>query len=208
MKLKGRLSAYMKPDENMVNGHYTVRSLYFDTPNNYDLYSSIFGFMDKSKIRLRIYSDNINDIKLELKEKHGYDGMKTIVNITKDEAQQLIKSRYKFLLRKQDESAIKLYEHLSSNIYAPKTIVEYKRTAYKHPVSSARVTFDYDMRVSQNYTAFFKEHFTGMPAIEQTEGILEIKYNDILLTSIKDILKDIDNLNTASSKYIESRLLL
>jgi len=208
MKLKGRLSAYMKPDENMIDGHYLVRSLYFDTPNDFDLYSSIFGFMDKSKIRLRIYPPKMDDIKLELKEKHGYDGMKTIVNISKKEAAALIKSRYKFLLNNPDESAAKLFEHLSTNAYAPRTVIEYKRTAYKHPVSSARVTFDYDVRISQNHTSFFKAHFSGMPAIERSEGILEIKYNDILLGSIKDILKDIDNLNIASSKYIESRLLL
>lgn len=208
MKLKNRLSAYMKPDENMIDGYYLVRSLYFDTPNNYDLYSSIFGFMNKSKIRLRIYPPNMDDIKLELKQKYGYDGMKTIINLPRNEADALIRSRYKFLLNHQDKSAIKLFEHLSTDAYAPKTIIQYKRTAYKHPVSRARITFDYDVRISQNYNTFFKKHFSGTPAIEQTEGILEIKYNDILLGSIKDILKDIDNLNMASSKYVESRLQL
>lgn len=208
MKLRGRLSVYMKPDENMSDGYYKVRSLYFDTTNDYDLYSSVFGFMEKSKIRLRIYPNKMDDVRLELKQKNGYDGMKTIVNITRDEADLLIKSRYKFLLNKNDESALKLYNHLSSNAYAPRTIVEYKRTAYKHPVSDARITFDYNVRISQNYNTFFDTHFSGMPAIEHTEGILEVKYNDILLRPIKDILKEIDDLNIASSKYVESRLLL
>lgn len=208
MKLKGRLSAYMKPDENMVNGYYLVRSLYFDTPNDFDLYSSIFGFMDKSKIRLRIYPPDMDNIKLELKQKFGYDGMKEIINISREDANAFLKRKYKFLMNTNDESAARIYAHLSSKAYSPKTIIQYKRAAYKHPVSKIRITFDYDIRISENYNAFFKEHFSGTPAIEPSEGILEIKYNGILLSSIKDILKDIDNLNVASSKYVESRLLL
>ncbi len=134
--------------------------------------------------------------------------MKEFVNISREDAAALFKSKYKFLLKSKDESAAKIYAHLCSKVYSPKTIIQYKRTAYKHPVSKARITFDFDVRISENYNSFFNKHFSGIPAIDPTEGILEVKYNDILLGSIKEILKDIDNLNVASSKYVESRLLL
>lgn len=206
-KLRRKIAAYMKPDKNLVNGYYVVRSLYFDTIGNSDLFGSLHGHMQKSKIRLRMYPPNMEDIKLEMKEKSGSDGRKIWVNVSKDEVNDLMHCRYNFLLQRETQAAQKIYNKLVTNAYMPKTIVEYKRTAYYLPVSDTRVTFDYDVGISETFRTFFKERIITTPVAQRNYGVLEVKYNDMLLGVIKNILKDMDCLNEANSKYVQSRLL-
>jgi len=206
-RLKSKLAAYLRADKHMRSGFYEVRSLYFDTFDDVDLFDSIFGNNEKSKIRLRIYPPEMAFINLELKEKSGSDGFKASVDMTREEAGSLLKSRYSFLLKKQSPEAIRIYTRLASGGYFPKSIVEYKRSAFYLPVSDTRITFDYDVGVSPIPSLFFNKKILTTAVSERNIGVLEIKYNDFLLGALKDVLKNIDNLNEANSKYMQSRLL-
>ncbi len=207
-QLREKISVYLKQDKNMCCGYYKVRSLYFDTMSNDDLCDSVFGHFEKSKIRIRVYPPDLDRVILELKEKKGFDGVKTQVEITKKQAEELMKSKYAFLLEKNDESALKIFSKLSSNGYFPKSIVEYKRAAYLLPAGDTRITFDYHIGVSETVSNFFKKNIFATPAMGYSTGVLEVKYNSVLLGAVKDILKDIDDLTEANSKYVQSRLLL
>ena len=206
--LKGKISAYLKPDENMKNGFYRVRSLYFDTLGDDDLMDSVYGHMEKSKLRIRVYPPQFGKITLELKEKSGYDGAKTQVAITRAESYELMKSRYNFLLENGSESALKIYKKLSGSAYVPTSVVQYDRAAYYLSAGDTRITFDCNMGFCRSSSAFFKNNMLLCPAPQKGLGVLEVKYNSVLLGAVKDILRDIDNLTEASSKYVESRLLL
>ena len=118
----------------------------------------------------------------------------------------MLKWKYSFLLERKDPDSLKIYSQLRKG-YAPRVISEYKRTAFVHPVSNIRITYDYDVRASEAYFNFFKVRLPAVPAADDNMGILEVKYDNVLLGSIKDILKNIDNLTEASSKYVNSRLL-
>jgi len=207
MRLKRKIVAYLRADKNMQNGFYQVRSLYFDTFDNVDLFDSILGSSEKSKVRLRVYPPDTEFINLELKEKNGSDGFKTSVAVTREEADSLLKARYSFLLKKQSPEAIRIYTRLASGGYFPKSIVEYKRSAFYLPVSDTRITFDYDVGVSPIPSLFFNKKILTTAVSERNIGVLEIKYNDFLLGALKDVLENIDNLNEANSKYMQSRLL-
>ena len=50
--------------------------------SNDDLCDSVFGHFEKSKIRIRVYPPDLDRVILELKEKKGFDGVKTQVEIT------------------------------------------------------------------------------------------------------------------------------
>ncbi len=207
LKIKGMLNAYTQPDENQSNGFYYVRTLYFDTCNDDDLRSSVYGTMDKTKLRLRMYPPKSDEVKLEMKIKSGFDGHKTSVSISKDEAMMMMKSRYAFLLEKADDNSLNIYRHLFRYSYMPRVITEYKRCAFVHPVSNIRITYDYDIRASEAYITFLKNRVPAIPLFKNDQGVLEIKYDNILLSSIKDLMKYIDKSTEANSKYANSRLL-
>ena len=206
-RIKGKIELLMKPDENGKNGEYCVRSLYFDTVNDYDLQASLSGVMHKSKVRLRIYPPKMDEIKLELKQKAGYDGLKTSVSITRQQAEDMMKSRYRFLLESGGDDARRIYLHLASKHYVPKLAVEYRRNVYKHPVSNTRITFDYDARSTMAYKTFFDENFVGSRIHDKSLGVLEVKYDNFLLSTIKQTLEGVDELRSANSKYALGRLI-
>jgi hypothetical protein len=64
-RLRSYLESYLKPDEYSGETGYTVRSLYFDSYNDRDLFDVLDGLMEKRKIRLRIYSGDSSSAKLE-----------------------------------------------------------------------------------------------------------------------------------------------
>ncbi|MEX1376012.1 MAG: polyphosphate polymerase domain-containing protein [Eubacteriales bacterium] len=206
-RIKVQLDLLMKPDENAKDGEYLVRSLYFDTVNDHDLLTSLSGVMHKSKLRLRVYPPKMDEIKLELKEKVGYDGLKTSVSISREQAEELMKSQYSFLLKYESEAAKKIYLHLASRPFFPKVVVEYKRIVLKHPVSNTRVTYDYDAMATRAYKTFFDEDVLGSRVHDKAIGVLEVKYDNFLLSTIKQTLEGVDELRTANSKYANARLI-
>ena len=66
--IRDKLSKVLQVDRN-IDG-YTVRSLYFDSVNDIDYYDKLAGACNRKKIRLRLYDNNKDLIKLELKAKY------------------------------------------------------------------------------------------------------------------------------------------
>ena len=69
--LGGRLGAVMHADAHNGAQGYTIRSLYFDTPDDQDFTDKIDGLELRRKIRLRIYSPQSDFAMLEMKQKEG-----------------------------------------------------------------------------------------------------------------------------------------
>lgn len=180
--------------------------MYFDSIDDRDLYDKLDGTMEKRKVRLRIYSHDSPYVNLEFKCKSGSDGMKRKLKITRAEAQQMIHCDYSFLLKYSDPLAEILYTRLLTGGYLPKTIVEYRRIAYKYPVSDTRVTFDTGTSASYFPQAFFDPNPNMIPLIPGDQGVLEVKYDHFLVGPVKNILRLIDASPNANSKYAQSRL--
>ena len=80
----------MRKDEHAVEGEYHIRSLYFD-----DIYDSCYtdslnGNPFRKKYRIRIYDDNLETIKLEVKEKSYNRAVKYSSKITQEELIDLL----------------------------------------------------------------------------------------------------------------------
>lgn len=88
----------------------------------------------------------------------------------------------------------------------PKTIVEYKRMAYRFPASDVRITFDTDIRAGVNPYGIFAANPANVPLLHADKGILEIKYNDFFPSALKPLLVSLDNVAEAYSKYSTARL--
>lgn len=207
LKLKPRLSALLKYDTHSNEEGYMVRSLYFDTLENRDMYDTLYGLEKKHKIRLRIYSIYDSKVKLEWKRKIGTDSQKITFFISRNEAETMINGDYEFLSLKGDVEANELYRLLIHEVYQPRIVVEYKRIAYEYPVSNVRICIDSNINASLTPFNFFNENCGLIPIISTDMRVLEVKYDDFLPMMIKEVLSSIDELPQSNSKYVNARML-
>jgi len=206
-RLRRNLEPILSYDENSKQEGYQVRSLYFDTLDNKDMLDTLYGYYEKMKIRLRIYSTKDPWVKLECKRKRGFDTHKISILISVEEAHLMMQGSYAFLMDRSEVEAHELYLSLMKDVYRPKTIVQYHRTAFVHPVSNVRICFDTDIRASMTPFNFFQEDLGFIPLVARDQGVLEVKYDDFLPKLIKDTLTPLDELTNSNSKYVQARML-
>lgn len=206
LQIQKMLEAVMKPDEHGSHGTYMVRSQYYDSLTDGDLSDNLNGVMEKKKIRVRIYSLHDTVAMLEYKCKTGSDGIKYSIGLTRQEALMMEQHHYDFLLDREEELALRLHTRMTEQVYFPKTIVEYDRTAYFYPASDVRITFDRNIRGSVNPYGIFETDPAYVPLLDAGKGVLEIKYNGYFPSALKSLVGGINSVAQAYSKYAMSRL--
>ena len=206
--LKSIFDNILERDKYGKNGTYVVRTQYYDTLEEDDLFDNLSGIIEKKKIRLRTYFEDESTFKLEYKYKYNTDSTKYSLIITRDEAVLMENHKYDFLLNKKSELALFFYYKLLEGCYRPKTIVEYNRLAYIYPVSRVRITFDTNVRATAYPYGLFDERLNTFPIVSPDIGVLEVKYNEFLPSSLKHILESIDTLPQTNSKYLKARFLM
>lgn len=204
--MQRELGALMTPDVHSGPGGYMVRSLYFDSAFNTDLHDSLDGVLIKGKIRLRLYSHDARTVKLEYKRKNNQDGAKHVLDISREQAIRMAHSDYDFLQKINAPLARQIWLRLTEGAYRPASVVEYTRYAYLYPASDVRITFDRDIRTSCVPLSLFDESPALFPMVPGDQGVFEIKYNDFLPAVFKGIVKRLDMIPQANSKYMQSRL--
>lgn len=200
-RLQSVLDTIMEPDKHMAAGRYMVRSQYYDSIDDEELYANLDGLSDKHKIRLRIYSLDDAFARLECKCKSNADGVKFAIPITREEAEAMAQRRYGFLLERLEEAAHRLYIKMTSHIYCPKAIVEYERTAYRYPAGDVRITFDRNIRASMSLGSIYEACPSYIPLLKADKGVLEIKYSGVYPPALMSMLGMLDVSSQAYSKY-------
>ena len=92
--LRNRLAAFMKIDQQAVNGSYCIRSLYFDTPDADAFTEKENGEQERRKFRLRFYNGDRSFIRLEQKEKTGDLTRKIQANVDDRIASEMLNGKY------------------------------------------------------------------------------------------------------------------
>ena len=196
MILQQKLDGIMERDIHGENGRYFIRSQYYDSIDDQDLWDNLDGMYEKRKIRLRIYSLNDLSAKLEFKCKNGSDGMKYSIPVSREQALRM---------EHETELAMRLYLRITQGCYRPKTIIDYQRLAFAYPAGDVRITFDTDIRGALYPYGLFEN--VGTDALGSTEQVLmEVKYTGFLPDMIAEILKKTDELSTSHSKYSRARM--
>ena len=208
LKIKKQLDLLMIKDTHGKNGTYFVRSQYYDSLKNQDLYDNLDGLMEKRKIRLRLYSLETENLKLEYKCKSNRDSKKYSINISKEDALEIEKGNYEVLLNNENDLSKTIYLRLMQGGYKPKTIIEYNRTAYFYPIGDFRITFDTEIKATLNPYGLYSNKLSYIPILDNDIGILEIKYNNFIPSTLKNIIQQIDRLSESSSKYSKARMYL
>lgn len=208
LKMSGMLDQVLHRDVYGDEGRYMVRSQYYDSCDDRDLFDNLQGIMEKRKIRLRIYDPDTEKVKLEYKCKSNTAGRKLSMTITREEACRMEQRQYDWLLKREEELAHFLYVKMVQNIYMPKTIVEYNRLAYVSPVSNVRITFDTNMRGTQTPFGLFDHYPPYLPLLNDELAVMEVKYDHFLPEPVRHIIDGINSVAEANSKYSSARLLL
>lgn len=131
----------LSPD---VFGKTTIQSLYYDTPDDRLVRSSIEKPVFKEKLRLRAYglSDDEKNIYVEMKRKYEDVVYKRRLACTEREAEAVISGGFsKSQIGRELDYFLGFYGTLS-----PKMLIIYDREAFFDPGSDLRVTFDRNVR--------------------------------------------------------------
>ncbi len=203
--VRQRLESCLHGDPFNGTKAYLVRSLYFDSYSNIDYWDKDLGANYRKKIRLRVYTPDAESAKLELKEKKGSMQRKQSLTIPREEAIELTKGNYDVLLNHEEELASYLYGKMTTELYAPRTVVEYDRVAFGTNENNIRLTIDTGIRANEGNYDIFDENLQLYPVMRLDRGVLEVKYNNFLLSYIKDVIECVDSLETSVSKYVLAR---
>lgn len=189
------------------NRQYTVRSLYFDDYQNSCLYENENGVTPRSKFRIRYYNDDPSGIRLEKKSKTGLATRKESCSLTRAEYETLLCRGYPDITPEMPDQKKKMLLEMRLKALIPKVIVSYERLPYVYPVGNVRITFDRQITSSSAVGDFLAGAYRARPILPPGVSILEVKWDNILPTFIRDMLQ-IDTLQwCAFSKYSMCRRL-
>lgn len=204
--LKYKLENVMEYDQNVLNGLYNVRSLYFDDMYDSCLEANQDGTDFREKFRIRTYNNDRSEIHLEIKAKeYGYT-RKQKENLTEEECLCFME-RKPWGLKDQDGFVKKkLYALMAMRRMQPVQIVEYERIPFVEAKGNVRITFDRNITGTGEIETFFDEIIPGIPLLPTGRHILEVKYDEFLPDYLKKILDSISLRKTDFSKYYYSRM--
>lgn len=152
--LRQRLRAVMKPDPHAVNGHYEIRSLYFDNLDDKALREKLDGRNVREKYRIRMYNHNTSEIHLERKFKQGSLGYKETADLTKEQVSAILDGDVSWMAKSTNEVILGFYTRIRSEGMSPKVIVDYVREPFIFGPGNVRVTLDYQIRTGLKCTDF------------------------------------------------------
>lgn len=200
LALQEDLDKLLTLDSYSQEGFYYVRSLYFDSLNDKDFVQKYDGAEQRRKIRLRIYDSHQDSAKFEIKEKQGAYQKKDSLSIDRMCAESFINGDFSRLLDHDEPEAHRLFALLTMGAYHPAAVVEYERRAYTYAEYETRITFDRNVQSSEFYYELFSDDIPFVPVLNE-QVILEVKYNDVLLESIRSVLGKYGLTNVSVSKY-------
>lgn len=204
-KLSHQLGELLKEDVHNGLGGYRVRSLYFDTLNNKDFVEKQNGEEVRRKIRLRRYNTQSEYALLEMKQKQGIYQLKRSLKIKREDALLLTKGIYTPLLNYKENFAAECFAMMHMECYRPKVVVQYNRKAFVAQGNETRITMDSDLVATQACFDIFSDTLQFYPVLSPFHSVIEVKYNDFLLSYIKDMLNQINRTQVSVSKYCLGR---
>ena len=94
------------------------------------------------------------------------------------------------------------------NYYKPKVIIDYERIAYVEEITNVRVTFDMKISASYELESFLDGDYHSFYVLPSGINILEVKFDSILPSYIKNIVESYNFNQGSFSKYYYGRKIL
>ena len=200
--LAARLRAVARPDPHArPDGSYFIRSVYFDDTFFSAYNDKLSGTEHREKFRLRFYNFDARALWLEKKIKHGNLTGKRSARVDAGEAAEMLVGGG--LSWTDRDPLLAEFAYLRRQTLRPVTIVDYDRYAFIYPVEDVRITLDMDIRTAPYRANLFDSSLPTVPALEDGEGVLEIKFNSFLPSHLALALEDVPKQRLAVSKYVK-----
>lgn len=192
----------------MKKDHYTVRSIYFDTPAFDFYYEKLDGLKVRKKIRVRAYNQENGYAFLEIKRKY--------VNCVFKERTKLLLLHIKQLLNEPGDYSLDsfqdnhkerlvtgkfLYNLLKRGLVATLLVV-YEREAYVGLTNDhSRLTIDTNVR-----TGFYPDikdlfNYSNFTFVTSRSSILELKFNQFMPQWMRNLTRELNLRHEPISKY-------
>ncbi len=209
-KVRTRISSVLDLDKHTPQrGRYVVHSLYFDDYKDSCVYSTYAKLSKRYKWRIRYYDNDLDYLVLEKKKKIESRCHKESVRITIDEYNDIINNN---ILDTMYDTKKELLRELAKDIliynYKPKVIVDYERVAYVEEITNIRITFDMKISASYEMDHFLDGDYTKYYVMPSDKNILEVKFDDILPSYIRNIIESHGFIQTGFSKYYYCRKVI
>jgi hypothetical protein len=201
--------------EHKETHQYSVRSIYFDTPNFDYYFDKLEGVGSRKKVRLRVYHENTDESLafLEVKKKYEVPLKKFRAPLKAEDIIKLFKTGDTDNLtieglsgfRDSKELAKSFFYYLHAEKLQPIILVSYEREPYNSKFDpTTRITFDKNLR---SFPFPSLEDIYRDDLLLSTLGgqfILEIKYNHTFPNWMKPIIAQFRLRSEAVSKYLSS----
>ena len=204
--LNNRLEKIMDRDSHGKNGEYVIHSLYFDDEKDESLRDTASGYYKRYKYRIRFYDEDLSYITLEKKEKLFGRCHKRSCRIDPEIFQKILDRDVFDLVYDTDKKLLKefIVDIMTRNVQ-PKVIIDYRRIAYVEEITNVRITFDMDITAGYEFDKFLTGDYLQIPIHESIYNVLEVKFDDILPSYIRNIVESYSYNQLAFSKYYYGR---
>jgi len=192
-----------------ASGRYLIHSLYFDDYKNTSVYTTDSGLSERYKWRIRYYDEDLTYIVLEKKEKLESRCHKKSCKLTLDEYESIISGNITDILYDTNKDLIKeLACDMLIHDYRPKVIIDYERIAYVEEITNVRITFDMKISASYDLDSFLDGDYQKFYLQPSGENVLEVKFDEILPSHIRNIVESYGFKQTSFSKYYYGRKII
>ena len=173
------------------------------------MYTTEAGLSKRFKWRIRYYDDDLSYLVLERKEKLDGRCHKKSCRLTIDEYFSIVSGNITDIVYDTEK---KLIQELARDMlfydYRPKVIVDYERIAYVEEVTNVRITFDMKISASYDLEHFLDGNYPKYYVDGSGFNVLEVKFDEILPSYIKNIVESYGFINTSFSKYYYARKII
>lgn len=198
LKFKKDLDEYMEEDN---YGIHTIRNIYYDTPTDELIRTSIEGPKYKEKFRVRCYGKPSYDSMCFLEIKKKYKGLvnKRRVAIPMEEAESYLLDG---VLPTNPNQIFREIDYFFSHYHLePKRYIAYDRLAmFGKEDSEFRVTFDMNIR-SRDYNLTLYSDEDNEYLLEPGQRLMEVKISDSMPLWFVRLLSRYEIYPTSFSKY-------
>ena len=208
--LKSRLAEMMDLDPHTPpGGRYLIHSLYFDDYKDTSIYTTDSGLSERFKWRIRYYGNDLSYIVLEKKEKLESRCHKKSCRLTLEEYSKIISGECTDLIFETEKKLIKeLAVDMLIHDYRPKVIIDYERIAYVEEITNVRITFDMKISASYELENFLDGDYQSFYVLPSGMNVLEVKFDSILPSHIRNIVESYNYNQTSFSKYYYGRKII
>ena len=173
------------------------------------IYTTDAGLSERFKWRIRYYGDDLDYIVLEKKEKKEGRCHKKSCKITIGEYHKIVSGDIMDIFY---DTKKELIQELGKDMlvygYVPKVIIDYERIAYVEEITNVRITFDMKISASNDLDSFLEGDYQKYYLQPSGQSVLEVKFDDILPSYIKNIVESYCFCQSSFSKYYYGRKII